>query len=301
MQAHLGIIAALSAFIIWGSSPVYWKQLAMVAPMEILCHRMLWSLVLTAALTCFFKRWNIVITQLKNSTNLKVFFGSSVLMAGNWTLYIWAINKGYVVECSLGYFINPLMNICCGFFFFGERMRRVQIAAISIAFCAVIYLTIYYGQFPWIALTLAISFAIYAVVHKKTTVSALDSLCIETLLLALPAFVFLLWREYTGSGSFFSEGPQVTLLLMGAGFFTTIPLLCFGYAAHKLTLSTLGLIQYTAPSLSLFIGVFIYGEDFSTVRIIGFVLIWFALFLYIIEGLYFSRQQKKRILSTPSY
>lgn len=296
MQARLGVFSALSAFILWGSSPVYWKQLGMVAPMEILCHRMLWSLVLTVILSFCFKRWRIIIKHLQDSRTLKVLFASSVLMAANWTLFIWAINAGYVVECSLGYFINPLMNICCGFFFFGERMRRAQVAAIAIAFCAVVYLTVYYGQFPWIALVLAVSFAIYAVIHKKTTVSALDSLCIETMLLAIPALGFLVWRESLGLGSFFSEGPQVTMLLMGAGFLTTVPLLCFGYAAQRLPLSSLGLIQYTAPSLSLLIGVFVYGEDFSTVRIIGFTLIWTALFLYIVESLYFSRRQKKRIL-----
>ncbi|CAG36076.1 EamA family transporter RarD [Desulfotalea psychrophila] len=295
MQRYFGVLAAIAAFAMWGSLPIYWKQVAMVPALEVLCHRTAWSLLVTAIIVFSLGRWREVMAEMKRGGNIKILLSSALLLAANWLLYIWAVNSGYIIEASLGYFINPLINIGCGCLFFGERLRRGQILALFIASCAVIYLTVYYGRFPWIAITLAFSFAAYAVVHKKTTVSAVNALFIETVMLFLPAVAYIAWLQYTGVGSFLLHGRATTLFLVGAGVATTIPLLCFGYAAHNLRLATLGIFQYIAPSLSLVIGIFLYGEDFPAQRMVGFCLIWLAILLYMGESFYQRNKQNKAL------
>lgn len=294
-----GLLAAAGAFILWGVLPVYWKLLQEVPAYEILCHRMAWSLVLTLGLVFLTGRRAIFRQATKERKNLITFTATGLLLAVNWLLYIWAVNAGFIVEASLGYFINPLINVLFGMIFFREKMRPVQWLALFLAFLGVLYLTIYYGKFPWIALVLAVCFAIYGLLHKKNSLGALDGLCLETGILFLPAAAILVGLAYTGGGSLGRIDLSGNLLLVGTGFVTTVPLLLFGYAAHKIPLSTLGLMQYLAPSINLLLGVFVYGEEFPQARIIGFMLIWTALAIFMAENLlrrYRALENQKNVL-----
>jgi len=293
-----GLLAAAGAFILWGILPAYWKQLQAVPAYEILCHRMSWSLVLTLGLVLLTGRRTIFRQALREKKNLITFTATGLLLAVNWLLYIWAVNAGFIVETSLGYFINPLINVLFGMIFFRERMRPVQWLALLLAFLGVLYLTIYYGRFPWIALSLAITFATYGLLHKQNVLGALDGLCLETGVLFLPAALFLVAREFSGTGSFGQHGATGALLLAGTGVVTTVPLLLFGYAAKKIHLSTLGLLQYMAPTINLLLGVLVYGEEFPRARMVGFLLIWLALAIFLAENLLTRIKTQRKILLT---
>ena len=293
-----GILAAAGAFIIWGILPVYWKLLQQVPAYEILCHRMTWSLVLTLGLVFVTGRRAVFRRALQDRRNLITFSITGLLLALNWLLYIWAVNAGFIVEASLGYFINPLINVLFGMLFFQEKMRPVQWLALFLAFLGVLYLTFYYGRFPWIALVLAVSFAIYGLLHKKSSLGVLDALCLETGVLFLPAVAALIGLAVSGGGAFGRIGMADSLLLVGTGIITTVPLLLFGYAAHKIPLSTLGLMQYLAPSINLVLGVFVYAEEFPPARMVGFLLIWSALLLFMAENMLRRLRKKKKVLAT---
>lgn len=295
MHRYSGPAAAVSAYILWGVLPVYWKSLAAVPAYEILCHRMVWSLVFTLGLIALMGRFNSLAASLRDRKNVGVFGCAALLLAINWLLYIWAVNAGYVIEASLGYYINPLISVLFGVVFLKERLRRGQVCALVIACCGVVYLTVYYGQFPWIALSLACTFAIYGLLHKKTKLPALEGLSLETLVLFVPAALFLLVREAKGVGSFGHGGIEQSLLLAGTGFVTSLPLLLFGFAAHRIPLSLLGLLQYVAPTINLFLGIVLYHEPFPPVRMVGFMIIWMALFLYMGEGLLLRAKQKRAL------
>jgi chloramphenicol-sensitive protein RarD len=298
MNSQMGLLAATCAYLLWGILPAYWKLLQGVPAYEILCHRMSWSLVVTFALIALLGRGRSLFIAFQNKTNRIVYTITAVLLAINWFLYIWAVNAGYIIEASLGYFINPLINVLFGMIFFGERMRLLQWLALLFAFAGVLYLTFYYGKFPWIAIVLGVSFAIYGLLHKKNSTGALDGLCLETGMLFVPATAVLLYLEFEGSGHFLSDGLDVTWLLAGAGLITTAPLLLFGFAAKRIPLSTLGLLQYIAPSINLLLGYYVYGEEFPLHRLIGFSLIWGALLLYVIENVSRKILGKKLALSS---
>jgi chloramphenicol-sensitive protein RarD len=292
-----GLLAAAGAFVLWGVLPAYWKLLQQVPAYEILCHRMAWSLVLTLGLV-FITGGHAVFRQaLRERKNIITFSATGLLLAVNWLLYIWAVNAGFIVEASLGYFINPLINVFFGMIFFKEKMRPIQWLALLLAFFGVLYLTLYYGQFPWIALVLATSFAIYGLLHKQNNLGALDALCLETGILFLPAAAIIIGLAFTGGGAFGRIELSGSLLLIGTGVVTTVPLLLFGYAAHKIPLSTLGLMQYLAPTINLMLGIFIYGEEFPTTRMIGFMLIWGALAIFMADNLLRRLRNQKRILT----
>lgn len=284
MVRYSGIIAASCAYIIWGVLPIYWKALQTVPALEILCHRMSWSLFVTLAIILFARRTAAFRQAVARRDNLRIFGSSAALLAVNWLIYIWAVNAGYILEASLGYFINPLISVLFGVFFFKERLRPGQIAALFLVLSGVLYLTLYYGRFPWIALSLSATFAVYGLLHKKSSLSSMDALGIEVLLFFLPAAGYLVFVESTGRGAFLGGTAADAILLVGAGVVTTFPLLLFGFAAHKIPLSTLGLLQYMAPTINFFIGIFLYHEDFPRERMIGFCIIWAALALYLIEG-----------------
>jgi chloramphenicol-sensitive protein RarD len=295
-----GILAAAAAFILWGVLPAYWKLLQQVPAYEILCHRMSWSLLLTLGLVFLTGRRAVFRQALRERKNLITFTATGLLLAFNWLLYIWAVNAGFIVEASLGYFINPLINVLFGMIFFREKMRPVQWLALLLAFLGVLYLTVYYGQFPWIALSLATTFAVYGLLHKKNHLGALDGLCMETGILFLPATAVLLGLAYTGNGAFGHIDLSGSLLLAGTGIITTIPLLFFGYAAQKIPLSTLGLLQYLAPTINLVLGVFVYGEEFPRTRMVGFMLIWGALAIFMAENLLRRFRNKNKVLRADS-
>lgn len=295
MHSSTGILAAIAAYALWGVLPMYWKALAAVPAQEILCHRMVWSLVFTGMLIVALRRVHSLGRLLCDRRSLGLFAMAAVLLSGNWLLYIWAVNAGYVIEASLGYFINPLISVLFGVIFLKERLRVGQIGSLLLALAGVVYLTFYYGQFPWIALCLASSFAVYGLLHKKTAAPALEGLCLETMVLFVPAAVFLSTLEVRASGAF-GQGSQLQLmLLLGSGLITSLPLLLFGFAAQRISLTHLGLLQYIAPSINLVLGIFLYHEPFPPVRMVGFILIWAALVLYVAEGLYLKNRQKRRL------
>lgn len=285
-----GIIYGLTAYGLWGFLPIYWKFLQGVPATEILAHRMAWSLVFVAALLAVRQRWAWVKPAVQNRRTVLIYLFASLFLALNWGVYIWAVNNDFIIETSLGYFINPLINVLFGFLFFGERLRPGQLAAVAVAACGVLYLTISYGSLPWIALTLAFSFGIYGVLKKKAPLNSLEGFSLETALLFLPAVGYLLYLEFQGVGSFGHATFSTNTLLALTGIATAVPLLFFAAAARRATLTALGIMQYIAPTIQFLLGVFVYAEPFNQRQLIGFVLIWAALFIYTAESFIHNRQ-----------
>ncbi len=290
-----GVLYAGAAYLLWGLFPVYWKALQNVPATEILGHRMVWSLGFVLLVLAYKQRWSWVKPALHSKRALITFLATGTILSLNWFTYIWGVNAGFIVETSLGYFINPLVNVLLGVIFLGERMRGWQWTAVSLAAIGVLYLTIHYGSPPWIALVLAFSFGTYGLLRKTAPLEALEGLGLETAVMFFPALAYLVYLEIVGKGSFGHVDGTISLLLTLAGVITAVPLWLFALGARRVTLVTLGLLQYIAPTIQFLIGVFIYGESFSGGRIIGFGLIWLALLLYSTEGLLTAR--KKRQLS----
>lgn len=290
-----GIILGIIAYLLWGVFPIYWKLIKSVPAQEILCHRVAWSFVFVVIILIVTRKWHWLRQIRHNPKIVLTFFLSAGLLAINWLTYIWAVNSGYIVEASLGYFINPLIKVMLGVIFLREQLRLGQWGAIAIAVLGVLYLTVNYGVFPWIALTLAITFGLYGLLRKTAVLGSLEGLFIETFILFTPAFITLLIFDFQGSASFLHAGELVSLLLIFSGVVTALPLLLFSSAARRITLTALGLLLYIAPTLQFLIGIFIYHEPFSPSRLIGFCIIWFALLLYTIEG-FVQNHKKGRII-----
>lgn len=284
MTQFSGILFALAAFVSWGFLPVYWKQLQMVSPFEILCHRIIWSCLFLCIIISFQKRWNEVYCLLKTSSQLKGLILSGLLIGFNWFIYIWAVNSGRVVESSLGYYINPMLNILIGYALLGERLSRLQFVAVTFACTGVGYSLLSYGELPLFALVLAISFAFYGYTRKKTKAAPIPGLLIETFVLFIPALAYIIYRQFS-SASYFMNDLNVTLWLVGAGIATSVPLLWFASSAKKLDLSTIGILQYIAPTIAFILGVFVYKEQFTLQYLITFGLIWIGVIIYIAEAL----------------
>lgn len=293
-QLTRGMVAASLSYTIWGILPIYWKALDHVPAYEILGHRMAWSLPFIVVILVLSGQGG-VLRQLQSRKALTISALSAALLAINWLIYIWAVNADHIVETSLGYYINPLVTVAFGVFFLNERLRGAQIAALALALGGVLYLTLVYGSFPWIALSLALTFALYGLIHKKIQIGPLKSLYQETLLFFLPALVLILFLGRDGSSGFLHGDAATITMLAGTGLITTIPLLLFGYAAQNIPLFVLGILQYTAPTLNLLIGVFIYGEEFPFSRMIGFLLVWGALALFMAEGVFQRARQQRRL------
>lgn len=284
-----GALYAAGAYVLWGLLPLYWKALRQVPALEILAHRMAWSLVFLAILLAANRRWAWLGKALRSPRIVGTYALSALLLGLNWYIYIWAVNHDHIVEASLGYFINPLVNVILGMLFLRERLRLGQGAAIGLAAGGVIYLTVALGALPWIALILAGSFGVYGLLRKTAALESLEGLSLETMLLFPLAFAYLAARE-AQAGSFAAAAPATMLLLAGAGVATAIPLLLFAAGARRLTMTTLGLLQYIAPTIQFLIGVLVYREELSGARLIGFGLIWLALAVYSAEGLIQSRR-----------
>lgn len=285
-----GILAGIGAYTMWGLFPIYWRWLEQDPAIEILAHRMVWSLVFMAALLTFQKEWRWLGETLRNRRTLLIYSLAAVLLALNWYTYIWAVNAGYVVEASLGYFINPLVNFLLGVIFLREKLRTGQVAAVILAGAGVVYLTVSYGSLPWISLALAITFGMYGLIKKTAPLESMHGFSLETLVLFLPAVAYLFYRNSAGIGAFGHQGLLVTVLLVLAGPVTSIPLLMFGYSARKIPLSMLGFIQYITPTLQFLLGVFVYFEPFPSARLVGFCIIWLALLVYSLESVLFNRK-----------
>jgi chloramphenicol-sensitive protein RarD len=285
-----GVLYALGAYLAWGFLPVFWKAVQAASPLEILAHRVVWSLVLLLIVLAALGQWRWLRRAVADRRILLAFGVTAVVLSINWLTYIWAVNAGHVVETSLGYFINPLVNVVLGVVVLRERMRPGQWLAVGIAAAGVLYLTISMGSPPWIALTLAISFGIYALVRKTAALNSLEGLTLETLFMGIPALAYLMYLEWMGRGAFGHGSTSLTLLLMATGVVTAIPLLAFAAGARRIPLSLVGLLQYTAPTIQFLLGVFLYREPFSAGRLIGFVMIWLALAIYSGESLWQRRQ-----------
>ncbi|MEU3187191.1 EamA family transporter RarD [Streptomyces sp. NPDC006923] len=263
----------------WGLVPLFWPLLKPAAAMEILAHRMVWSLVLVAIGLLALRRWGWVRELVRQPRKLGLIAVAAVVITVNWGFYIWAVNTGRVVEASLGYFINPLVTIAMGVLLLKERLRPAQWTAVLVGVAAVLVLAIGYGRPPWISLTLAFSFATYGLVKKKINIGGLESLAAETAVLFLPALGYLVWLSASGSSTFTTEGAGHSALLAATGVVTAVPLICFGAAAIRVPLSTLGLLQYLAPVFQFLLGVTYFHEAMPAERWAGFSLVWLALTL----------------------
>ncbi|MEZ4629623.1 MAG: EamA family transporter RarD [Deinococcales bacterium] len=291
-----GLWYALGAYGLWGFLPIYWKLLSKLPALQILCHRMIWSLVAIVLLLSLRpaqgqKRWQWLKTALANPKVLRIYALAALLLALNWALYIWAVNANFVIETSLGYFINPLMSVFLGVVLYKERLRPGQWLAIVLATLGVIYLTFSYGRLPWIALGLASSFAIYGVLKKQAPLEAGKGLFLETATIFLPALSLILYWQFTGVGAIGRHNLGTDLLLLASGIPTSLPLLFFAAAAKRLPLSMMGIMQYIAPSIQFLLGIFVFKEYFDASRLMGFCIIWLALIVFTSENLLYRRKQ----------
>lgn len=288
-----GVAYAAGAFLIWGISPIYWKALRAVPSFEIILHRIVWSFFFLIPLLLGMRRWNDFVNALKNYRTLLILSFTALIIAGNWLLYIWAVNNDYLLQASLGYYISPLVNVLLGVVFLKERLRRPQIVAVLLATVGVFYLTIYYGDFPWIALTLAASFGLYGFIRKTAPVGSLAGLTVETLLLSIPAMVCLFYLDSQGAGNIFRVSLELDLLLMGCALVTAIPLLLFTLGARRLYLSTVGLLQYITPSCMFLLAVFLYREPFLKAQVVTFIFIWTALAIYSTDSFRYYKNSRR--------
>ena len=284
-----GALYGVAAYTLWGLFPLYWPLLEPAGAVEILAHRIVWSLVVVVVLLSVGGR--LAGLRRLGRRAYVLLSVAAVVITVNWGTYIWGVNNEHVVETSLGYFVNPLVTVLLGVVVLGERLRPAQWGAVALATVAVIVLTLDYGRPPWIALTLAFSFATYGLLKKKAGVGAAESLAVETGVLVLPAAAYLLWLGARGDGTFGTEGLRHAVLLAGAGLVTAVPLLFFSAAATRVPLTTLGLLQYLAPTFQFAIGIFLYGEPLPPVRLVGFVLVWAALAVFTVEALEHRRRQ----------
>ena len=280
----------MGAYLLWGLFPLYWPLLEPAAAVEILAHRIVWSLVLIAALLALTAGFSWLRDLGRRRAALLSL--AAVLVTINWGTYIYGVNSEHVVETSLGYFINPLVTVGLAVAVLGERLTRLQGLAVAIAAAAVVVLTVVYGRPPWIALVLACSFGLYGLIKKRAGVDGVKSLGFETAVLTLPALAYLLVLGSSGDGTFTTEGTSHALLLAAGGIFTAVPLMLFGAAAIRIPLTTLGLIQYLAPTLQFAIGVLVYAEPMPASRFAGFALVWVALGVFTWDAVRGSRRAR---------
>jgi chloramphenicol-sensitive protein RarD len=279
------MVFGATAYGLWGLFPLYWTLLSSAGALETLAHRMIWSLVVGAAVLLWTRRLVSFRAVLRDRRKLLLLTAAAVLISANWGAYIWGVTHGHVVETALGYFIGPLVSVLLGVVLLKERLRKAQWAAVGLGLAAVVVLAIGYGEVPWIALVLAFSFSTYGLVKKLADVGAVESMAVETSVTLLPAVVYVVVLEASGSGTFTSLGVGHALLLVGGGFVTMVPLLAFGAAAVRIPLSVIGLLQYMTPSMQFAFGVLVFHEHMPPERWLGFAIVWLALVVLTIDGL----------------
>lgn len=285
-----GVWYALAAYTMWGFFPLYWKQLGMVPAAQQLSHRVVWSFLLLLVLVCLRRQGRGLWAALRQPRIRWIYLGSALLVGMNWLTYLWAVSHDLIVEASLGYFINPLLNVVLGVVFLRERLRHWQWIAVGLATLGVLYLTFVYGSLPWVALVLALAFGLYGLVRKTAPLGPVPGSTLEMGILFIPTLAFLIGAEFNGQGAFLHAGLIPNLYMIGAGVVTTVPLLFFTAAARRIPLSLLGIIQYITPTGQLLLGVLKYGETFTRERAVGFVCVWVALAIFAIEGIVAQRK-----------
>jgi chloramphenicol-sensitive protein RarD len=294
-DSRRGLWIAVASFVLWGLMPLYWHLLKSVPSLQIVVHRIVWSAVFVIGwLTWQQRDW--LRTALARPRVAWMLALSGALISINWGLYIWAVNAGHVVEASLGYFINPLVNVVFGVLFLSERLNRTQWISVGIATAGVLWLTLQYGHPPWISLCLALSFALYGLIRKLAAIESIPGLGVESVYLFLPALAVLLWGEAHGMGGFLASGSNGwgagrDVLLIVGGALTALPLIGFAYAVRRIPLSVVGLLQYIAPTLQFLVGVLVFHEAFDRTRAVGFGLIWVALAIFALDGLLRKRMK----------
>jgi len=279
-----GILNGIAAYALWGFFPIYWKLLHEVPALEVIGHRIGWSFILLIAFILLTKQWREFRSAALTYKTVVIYSVAAILLTVNWLVYVWGVNAGFIVETSLGYFINPLLSVLLGVIFLRERLRPGQWIPVALAAAGVLYLTLAYGRPPWIALTLAFTFGFYGFVKKLALLGSLYGLTLETGIVFPIALIYLAFIEFISAGAFLHNGALIDLLLIGAGLVTTIPLLMFASAARQIPLSVVGILQYIAPTLQFLIGVLIYREPFDQSRLIGFGLVWLALIIFWLES-----------------
>ncbi len=293
-ERRLGVLSGLSAYAMWGLFPLYFPLLEPAGGLEIVAHRVLWSLVFIGLLLTALRRWSHVRAAVADGRTVLVLAGAAVLIALNWLIFVYGVNSGHVVETSLGYFINPLVSVLLGVVVFTERLRPLQWTAVGIAAVAVAVLTVDYGRPPWIALGLAVTFGLYGLMKKLVRVEAAPGLFVETALVAGPAVAVLAVLHARGDGTFGNAGTGHAVLLLISGIATAVPLLLFAASTRRIPLSTVGLLQYLTPLMQLAIGVFVYSEPMPPARLAGFVIVWVALAVFTADMLRHARATNRR-------
>jgi chloramphenicol-sensitive protein RarD len=281
---HAGVLSAALAYVCWGIFPLYFKLLASIGALEVVAHRIVWSLLLLLAVLAVRRQWGWLHQVLRQPKVLAGFAASALLLSANWITYIWAVTHDHVIDASLGYFITPLLNVLLGCTFLRERLRATQWTAVAMAGAGVLWLAVQAGQLPWIGLVLGFSFAGYGLLRKIAVLGSLEGLTLETMVLAPLALAMLAWSAAQGTSAFPADSALTNALLVGVGPLTAVPLLLFASGARRISMSTLGLLQYLGPSLQLMLGVWLFHEPFTPARMVGFGLIWLALLVYSIDG-----------------
>ena len=291
-----GLVAGIAAFVTWGLVPVYWKLLRFVPAVEILAHRFVWTCFFIILLLSWQRRWPEVLANLRSRRTALFCAGSGVAIAINWFVFIWAVNAGHVLETSLGYFMTPLVNVLFGAMLLRERLSRPQIASVLLATSAVCFLTFGFGRLPWVALTLCLSFGFYGLLRKVSGAAPIPGLFLETTVIVPFAAGCLLYLERKHTLHFGLSTPGLSLLLISTGIVTGVPLLWFAHAARHLRLTTLGFLQYLAPSCTFFLGVFVFHEPFRRAQMLTFALIWIALAIFTLDAVRRWRLTKVSLL-----
>ena len=287
-----GIAMGMTAYLFWGFIPVFWKQLSHLSSMDVTGYRMVWTFLLLAFIQVARRSWGDLRQMLSDRRQRRLQLMAAALLSGNWLIFVWAIANDRVVEASLGYFMNPLVNVLLGALFLGETFRRVQKISIGTAFIGVLWLTVAVGAIPVVSLSLAFTFAFYGLVKKMSGRPALDTLTLETMFMAVPALGFLVWRAATGHGVMGVSVPRDSALLMATAVVTAGPLLLFSGAAKRVTLATLGMMQYSAPTTQLFLGVLVYGETINGGQLVGYLVVWVAVILFAADTVMVMRQKR---------
>ena len=290
-----GIWYGIAAYAMWGFFPIYWKLLHDIPALQLLGHRISWSFLLLFAFIFITKQWDEFRAVAFNRRTLGIYAVAGVLLSLNWLIYVWGVNAGFIVETSLGYFINPLLSVLFGVIFLREKLRPMQWLPVVIATIGVTYLTITYGRLPWIALSLAVSFGLYGLVKKLSPLGSVFGLTLETGIVFPVALIYLAFVQANGTAGFLHDGALVDILLIGGGIVTTIPLLMFASAAKEIPLNMVGVLQYFAPTIQFLIGVFVYKEPFDHTRLIGFGIVWLALIIFGLENILAHRTPPQTI------